>query len=200
MTSMLDIPFDAFCCIASLRATLTPVDLIAILLSCKRTVIWMTKYIADSGVLAEGYPGRPTLIATFTCYCGRFGWRIRSQCKCFVMCDGCTRKLPVALAAHIQDSPLYCCGFPCETRCTYCDCEMAISWKNTVNFEFVAGSLRCEFHSFAPVYNSYKWSQNKKIRCGIPLNVLPVADNGPILWNLIARYDPDHPLLTFRPS
>lgn len=182
------IPYDVFCCILTNHQILSPIDLTAIALSCRRFCDWTTKYMTDSAALTRGYPGRKSLIATFTCYCCRVGWNVRSWCMCFMKCIVCKRSLPSKLVC--EDGQY--CGFPCETSCYMC--SNSINKENAEDFEFTNGLLQCRRHPYAHAYNSHEWTTHKEVHTRIA-NGLIRSYIGTIPWKIIAEHDPDHRIL-----
>jgi hypothetical protein len=180
---------------------LSPIDIVAVSLTCHLFNKWTARHLIDSAALANGYPKRRSLLASFTCYCERVGWNVLYHCECFVNCSYCTRKLPERLTlTHPSNSTIYYCGFPCETHCTQCDKIM--NSKNTAEFMVFRWSLRCRDHSseFGIVWQ-YVWRnrRGKTIR-SLFADELAVLNNGPILWDKIKEYDPHHISLQNAPN
>jgi hypothetical protein len=161
------------------------------ILVCRRFRDWTVAHISNSAVLASGYLSRPSLIATFTCYCGCIGWNVLYNCACFVRCNNCSRKLPARLTVRMK--VLIYCGFPCETQCTRC-CK-GISKENACEFIFFCGSLRCCNHLYPIIAWTYEWYDRygKHVRS---LFADELSANGPISRDIIKRYDPRHRILT----
>jgi hypothetical protein len=191
----LHIPYDVVKNIAANRDILTPADFVAFSLTCRQFHEWMSKHLADSAAQVEGYPDRQSLIGTYRCYCGRIDWNTRYQCDCFVKCDLCDRRLPTRLSARNEGGSY--CGFPCSKWCNLCSEDMCED--NIDEFRFYRGQVLCCLHiKHSDEPDIYEWEVNGvKIR-SLFADELCGADDGPIPWELIARYDPDHPILTFK--
>lgn len=197
----LNLSFDTFCRVAANRDILGPVDIIALMLSCRRFRKWITKHIAESASsdyaspsVSRGYPERLSFISAFTCYCGKIGWDVRHHCDCFVKCRCCYRKLPDRLTVRIGCN-IYC-GFPCEECCDRCN-EWITRW-NINEFIFIEGLLRCKRHGLTPdIRFTYEWKgiEGTNTR-SLFADELLGADSGPIRFEVIAKYDPNHRLLT----
>lgn len=181
--------YDIFCKILSNRQILAPTDIIAIMLTCSRFRNWATSHLTDSAALSNGYPQRESLISTFTCYCRQRGWNIRYHCECFVECTCCKRSRPIKLLYWFSTVGPFCI-FPCRNGCSQCKRDMTVD--NTSDFNFAVGRLICKYHK-APNPTLYKIEHaDSSFARGINK-----IHNGPIPWDLIAEYDPDHPLLIF---
>jgi hypothetical protein len=183
--------FDAFCQIVSNRHLLSPTDVKSIMLCCKRFCDWTAAHLTNSATLSKGYPLRPNLLRTFTCYCGRIGWEVRYQCACFIGCNCCSRKLPERLTTRLEETNH--CGFPCEK---YCDvCNEWITEENVHRFKFSDGFLSCKRHGWLVTSHrcEYEWinAEGKKVH-SLFASILYGADSGAIDEDFIASYDPEH--------
>jgi hypothetical protein len=176
----MQICYDIFNNIISNRSTLLPTDITTIMLTCKRFHNWTTKHLTDSAAYTNGYPQRASLIATFTCYCGQSGWNIRYQCSCFVKCSYCERYVPQILIAP----GLTYCLLNCETKCHICYKE--IYKENISDFIFSGFHTICSIHKPHPF--TYNWLLLETV-------LGPRKCTQPIPLNIIAQYDPTHPLL-----
>lgn len=192
--TILSFPSDVFDHMLRNREILSPVDITAVAHSCKRFHDWTTSHLINSATWAEGYPERSSLIKTFTCYCGRIGWKVRYRCDCFVRCNSCWRKLPELLSNCILR--LYC-GFPCEMKCSICG--KSINKENANEFNMSAGFLLCRRHW--PLPHARMWyNVPKNLAHGLfPKEIANLA-HGPIPWDIIAKRDPDHHILALRPD
>lgn len=194
---MYTFPADIFRCIVA-RQELALMDIVAISLVCRRFHDWGISYLTEAANTGIGYPLRTTLVQRFTCYCGRKGLDVRHQCECFVNCYICKRDLPERLTVRMDFSRKICCGFPCETECTSC-CRKMYK-ENVGEFSFIRGDLRCNECPIRWTSHCYAWIHrcSKKIY-SLFADELKGADNGPIPWNRITKYDPGHRILALLP-
>src|SRR5277367_4731841 len=189
--------FDSFCCVISTRSILSPVDITTFSLSCGTTYLWFIKYISQ-GAVTGGYPKRPSLMATFTCYCGRVAWDILQRCDCFIECNYCRRKFPNGLASQrwLVPGNRYC-GFPCESGCGHC--HNIINEHSAGEFKFANGMLFCAKHPI-PKHIPPPFGMPKDSRTNSVFGAeLAGVDHGPIPWLTIANYDPTHGILRWCP-
>lgn len=187
------ISYDIFNNILANRSILDPTDITAMMLVCRRFRDWTVAHITDTAALANGYPQRGSLLATFTCYCGRIGWNVLTWCNCHVSCSLCCRQLPAKLAVRVGVYTY--CGFPCERICTKCD--KRITNQNAAEFSFVRSILYCNEHKVRyKMCIAYEWevSDSRRIR-SLFADELAGKAREPIPWNVIRKYDPRHRIL-----
>lgn len=184
---------DTFRCIITNYYILSPVDVTAVALTCRQFNKWTTSIIS-AHIIAQGYSGRGSLVGAFKCYCHHVDWKVRMLCDCFTTCNKCYRILPIRLCTYRDHRPQ--CGFPCQDECY--TCGKNISKENSTEFRFIHGILSCWRCWSTPKDKiEYEVTINRQQIRSLFAGVLRCTDTGPIRWELIARYDPDHPLLRY---